>query len=32
MDGHVRTISTSIDMNVFLALATIANGEVIPDF
>jgi prepilin-type N-terminal cleavage/methylation domain-containing protein/prepilin-type processing-associated H-X9-DG protein len=31
-DGHVRAISQSIDMNVFQALATIAGGEVIPDF
>jgi prepilin-type processing-associated H-X9-DG protein len=31
-DGHVRTISTAIDMNVFVAIATIANGEVFPDF
>jgi hypothetical protein len=30
-DGSVRTISTSIDMNVVMpALATIAGGEVIP--
>jgi prepilin-type N-terminal cleavage/methylation domain-containing protein/prepilin-type processing-associated H-X9-DG protein len=31
-DGHVTSISTNINMNVFTALATIANGEVIPDF
>ena len=31
-DGHVLSISTNINMNVFVALATIANGEVIPDF
>ena len=31
-DGHVTSISTSINMSVFTALATIANGEVIPDF
>jgi prepilin-type processing-associated H-X9-DG protein len=31
-DGHVRSISQSIDMNVFMALSTIAGGEVIPDF
>jgi prepilin-type N-terminal cleavage/methylation domain-containing protein/prepilin-type processing-associated H-X9-DG protein len=31
-DGHVSTISTTIDMRVFVALATIANGEVIPDY
>jgi prepilin-type processing-associated H-X9-DG protein/prepilin-type N-terminal cleavage/methylation domain-containing protein len=29
-DGHVTTISLSIDMNVFQALATIANGETVP--
>jgi prepilin-type N-terminal cleavage/methylation domain-containing protein/prepilin-type processing-associated H-X9-DG protein len=31
-DGHVRAIPPSIDMNVFMALSTIAGGEVIPDF
>ncbi len=31
-DGHVRSVSNNIDMNVFQALATIAGGEVIPDF
>jgi prepilin-type N-terminal cleavage/methylation domain-containing protein/prepilin-type processing-associated H-X9-DG protein len=31
-DGHVRSVSASIDMNVFQALSTIAGGEVIPDF
>ncbi|HZY86148.1 MAG TPA: DUF1559 domain-containing protein [Gemmataceae bacterium] len=31
-DGHVRIVTTAIDMNVFAALATIAGGEVIPDF
>jgi prepilin-type N-terminal cleavage/methylation domain-containing protein/prepilin-type processing-associated H-X9-DG protein len=31
-DGHVTTINTGINMQVFQALATIANGEVIPDF
>jgi prepilin-type N-terminal cleavage/methylation domain-containing protein/prepilin-type processing-associated H-X9-DG protein len=28
-DGHVAPVSTSIDMNIFQALGTIANGEVI---
>jgi prepilin-type N-terminal cleavage/methylation domain-containing protein/prepilin-type processing-associated H-X9-DG protein len=31
-DGHVRIVSTSIDMSVFAALSSIAGGEVIPDF
>ncbi|HEV3143040.1 MAG TPA: DUF1559 domain-containing protein [Gemmataceae bacterium] len=31
-DGHVRSIGLDIDMNVFMALSTIAGGEVIPDF
>jgi prepilin-type N-terminal cleavage/methylation domain-containing protein/prepilin-type processing-associated H-X9-DG protein len=31
-DAHVRSISQSIDMNVFMALSTIAGGEVLPDF
>jgi prepilin-type N-terminal cleavage/methylation domain-containing protein/prepilin-type processing-associated H-X9-DG protein len=31
-DGHVQGIQTSINMQAFVALATIANGEVIPDF
>jgi prepilin-type N-terminal cleavage/methylation domain-containing protein/prepilin-type processing-associated H-X9-DG protein len=31
-DGHVRLVSTSIDMNIFMALSTIAGGEAVPDF
>jgi len=31
-DGHVRSISLAIDMNVFIALSTIAGGETLPDF
>jgi len=31
-DGSVRTISTSIDMTIFVGLATIAGGELIPNF
>src|SRR5262249_49055888 len=31
-DGSVRSISPSIDMNLFAALATIGNGEVTVDF
>jgi prepilin-type processing-associated H-X9-DG protein len=31
-DGHVRSIPTTIDMKVFTYLATIAGGEVLPDF
>ncbi len=31
-DGHVRIITTGIDMNVFMALSTIAGGETLPDF
>jgi prepilin-type N-terminal cleavage/methylation domain-containing protein/prepilin-type processing-associated H-X9-DG protein len=31
-DGSVRPISTSVDMNILAAMATIANGEVVPDF
>ena len=31
-DGHVTTITPNIDLNVFAALATIANGEVIPNY
>jgi prepilin-type N-terminal cleavage/methylation domain-containing protein/prepilin-type processing-associated H-X9-DG protein len=31
-DGHVRSLPPSIDLNVFIALSTIAGGEVIPDF
>jgi prepilin-type N-terminal cleavage/methylation domain-containing protein/prepilin-type processing-associated H-X9-DG protein len=30
-DGHVTTISTGINMQVFLALATMSGGETIPD-
>jgi prepilin-type N-terminal cleavage/methylation domain-containing protein len=31
-DGSVKSISTSIDMNVFMALATIRGGEILPNF
>jgi len=31
-DGHVRVISANIDMNTFMALSTIAGGEVLPNF
>jgi hypothetical protein len=31
-DGSVRRINQNIDLNVFGALATIAGGEVVPDF
>jgi prepilin-type N-terminal cleavage/methylation domain-containing protein/prepilin-type processing-associated H-X9-DG protein len=31
-DGHVRVIKPEIDMNTFMALSTIAGGEVLPDF
>jgi prepilin-type N-terminal cleavage/methylation domain-containing protein len=31
-DGHVSAVSPSIDLNVFAALATIAGGEVTPNF
>jgi prepilin-type N-terminal cleavage/methylation domain-containing protein/prepilin-type processing-associated H-X9-DG protein len=31
-DGSVHSIQPSIDMNVFMALSTIAGGEVIPDY
>ena len=31
-DGHVQPIQTTINMQTFVALATIANGEVIPNF
>jgi prepilin-type N-terminal cleavage/methylation domain-containing protein/prepilin-type processing-associated H-X9-DG protein len=31
-DGHVRPISQTIDMNTFMALSTIAGGEVLPNF
>ena len=31
-DGHVRSIPATIDNNIFAALATIAGGEVLPDF
>jgi prepilin-type N-terminal cleavage/methylation domain-containing protein/prepilin-type processing-associated H-X9-DG protein len=31
-DGHVTSITPGIDMKVFMALSTIAGGEVIPDF
>ena len=31
-DGHVRPVPDSIDLNVFAYLATIAGGEVLPDF
>jgi len=31
-DGHVRLISTNIDMTTFMALATVAGGEVLPKF
>jgi prepilin-type N-terminal cleavage/methylation domain-containing protein/prepilin-type processing-associated H-X9-DG protein len=31
-DGHVSTISTRINMTVFVGMATIGNGEVIADF
>jgi prepilin-type N-terminal cleavage/methylation domain-containing protein len=31
-DGSVRLVSTEIDMNLFMALSTIAGDEVIPEF
>jgi prepilin-type N-terminal cleavage/methylation domain-containing protein/prepilin-type processing-associated H-X9-DG protein len=31
-DGHVRSLPPTIDNEVFIALSTIAGGEVIPDF
>jgi prepilin-type N-terminal cleavage/methylation domain-containing protein/prepilin-type processing-associated H-X9-DG protein len=31
-DGSVRSIPTSIDMNVFMALSTVAGGETLPNF
>jgi prepilin-type N-terminal cleavage/methylation domain-containing protein/prepilin-type processing-associated H-X9-DG protein len=31
-DGSVRSINPGIDMNVFMALSTIAGGELLPDF
>jgi prepilin-type N-terminal cleavage/methylation domain-containing protein/prepilin-type processing-associated H-X9-DG protein len=31
-DGHVRTVSPAIDLDIFVALSTIAGGEKIPDF
>jgi len=31
-DGHVRSIPPTIDLNIFAALATIANGDRTPDF
>jgi prepilin-type N-terminal cleavage/methylation domain-containing protein len=31
-DGSVRLVSTQIDMNTFMALSTIAGGEVLPEF
>jgi prepilin-type N-terminal cleavage/methylation domain-containing protein/prepilin-type processing-associated H-X9-DG protein len=31
-DGHVRAVNSTIDMNVFMALSTIAGGEVLPNF
>jgi prepilin-type N-terminal cleavage/methylation domain-containing protein/prepilin-type processing-associated H-X9-DG protein len=31
-DGAVRTVNSSIDMNIFMALATIAGGEVVPNY
>jgi prepilin-type processing-associated H-X9-DG protein len=31
-DGSARALDMNIDMAVFAALATIANGEVIPEF
>jgi prepilin-type N-terminal cleavage/methylation domain-containing protein/prepilin-type processing-associated H-X9-DG protein len=31
-DGHVRNISPTIDMNTFMALSTVAGGEVLPNF
>jgi prepilin-type N-terminal cleavage/methylation domain-containing protein/prepilin-type processing-associated H-X9-DG protein len=31
-DGHVSTIPPGINMTVFVGMATIANGEVIPNF
>jgi prepilin-type N-terminal cleavage/methylation domain-containing protein len=30
-DGHVSTVTSSIDMNVFMALSTVAGGEVFND-
>jgi prepilin-type N-terminal cleavage/methylation domain-containing protein/prepilin-type processing-associated H-X9-DG protein len=32
VDGHVASIPQTIDMNIFVALATINGGEIIPDF
>jgi prepilin-type processing-associated H-X9-DG protein len=31
-DGHVRSIPPTIDLNIFAALATIANGDLVRDF
>jgi prepilin-type N-terminal cleavage/methylation domain-containing protein/prepilin-type processing-associated H-X9-DG protein len=31
-DGSVRNLTTDIDMTIFVALSTIAGGEIIPDF
>jgi prepilin-type N-terminal cleavage/methylation domain-containing protein len=31
-DGAVRIVNPSIDMNVFMALSTVAGGEVIPNY
>ena len=31
-DGHVRSLPSSIDLNVFIALSTIAGGEVLANF
>jgi prepilin-type N-terminal cleavage/methylation domain-containing protein/prepilin-type processing-associated H-X9-DG protein len=31
-DGSVRNLTINIDMNLFVALSTIAGGEVLPDF
>jgi prepilin-type N-terminal cleavage/methylation domain-containing protein/prepilin-type processing-associated H-X9-DG protein len=31
-DGHVSRVPITIDNNIFMALSTIAGGEVIPDF
>jgi prepilin-type processing-associated H-X9-DG protein len=31
-DGHVRTVSPGIQLDIFQALSTIAGGEKVPDF
>jgi prepilin-type processing-associated H-X9-DG protein len=31
-DGHVRSIPSTIDQRTFIALSTIAGGEVLPDY